>query len=67
MDYSAVQRRKDMIYLRPETNLETHEVVNQPPPFEDVNVFASDVALSEAVAREGAGAHMERLSQFGAR
>ncbi len=56
-----------MIYLKPETQLETHEVVNQPPPFEDVNIFTSDVALSEAVAREGAAAHMDRLSKFGAR
>lgn len=56
-----------MIYLRPETKLETHEVTNQPPPFEDVNIFTSDVALSEAVAREGGGAHVERLSKFGAR
>ncbi len=56
-----------MIYLKPETQLETHEVVNQPPPFEDVNIFTSDVALSEAVSREGAGGHMDRLSQFGAR
>ncbi len=56
-----------MIYLKPETQLETHDVVNQPPPFEDVNIFTSDVALSEAVAREGASTHMDRLADFGAR
>ena len=33
----------------------THEVFNQPPPFEDVNLYGSDAALKEAVAREGGG------------
>ena len=33
----------------------THEVFNQSPPFEDVNLFTSDRALMEAVSREGAG------------
>jgi putative acyl-CoA dehydrogenase len=28
--------------LRPTTHLETHDVVNQPPPFEDVNLFTAD-------------------------
>src|SRR5690242_1944639 len=53
--------------LRPETHLHTHDVFNQPPPFEDVNLFTSDVALQEAVARSGAGEHRERLAEFGAR
>jgi len=53
--------------LRPETHLETHDVFNQPPPFEDVNLFTSDVVLQEAVARAGGGAHRERLAAFGAR
>lgn len=30
------------------------EVLNQSPTFADVNLFTSDTALSEAVAREGA-------------
>jgi len=37
-----------------QSSLETHEVVNQSPPFENVNLFAADMALAEAVAREGA-------------
>lgn len=53
--------------LRPRTHLETHDVFNQPPPFEDVNLFTSDVALQEAAARAGAGEHCERLAAFGAR
>src|SRR5436305_7260145 len=53
--------------LRPETHLETHDVFNQPPPFENVNLFTSDVALQEAVIRTGAGEHRETLAAFGAR
>jgi len=44
----------------------THDVTNQPPPLEDVNLFLSDVALREAVAREGAEAAQARLEAFGA-
>lgn len=32
-----------------------HDVLNQPPPLVDYNPFATDRALREAVAREGAG------------
>jgi len=53
--------------LRPETHLETHDVTNQPPPFENVNLFTSDVALQEAVERAGAATHRERVAAFGAR
>jgi putative acyl-CoA dehydrogenase len=52
--------------LRPRTNLETHEVTNQPPPFEDVNLYSSDVALQNAVACAGAAEHGERFTGFGA-
>jgi putative acyl-CoA dehydrogenase len=45
---------------------ETHEVFNQSPPFEDVNLFAADAALTEAVAREGAGWAAESLDRLGA-
>ena len=43
----------------------THEVFNQPPPFEDVNLFTSDVALIDAVEREGGGAASGALGVFG--
>jgi putative acyl-CoA dehydrogenase len=56
-----------MSALRPRSQLETHDVSNQPPPFEDVNLFTSDVALQAAVAAAGGQAHAERLSAFGAR
>ena len=35
--------------------LRTHDVVNQVPPLQDTNVYLSNPALREAVAREGAG------------
>ena len=56
-----------MSALRPRNQLETHDVANQPPPFEDVNLFTSDVALQAAVAAAGGESHAERLSAFGAR
>jgi putative acyl-CoA dehydrogenase len=43
----------------------THEVLNQPPLFEDVDLYASDAALKEAVAREGGGHAVPALSAFG--
>jgi putative acyl-CoA dehydrogenase len=53
--------------FKPRVQLETHAVTNQPPPFEEVNLFVSDVALGEAVLRTGGGIHRERLTAFGAR
>ena len=35
------------------------------PPLEDINLFSSDVALQEAMTREGAGQSAKRLSGFG--
>src|SRR5947209_10207975 len=43
----------------------THTVFNQPPPFEDVNLFTSDRALAEALRREGAEWAEERARAFG--
>jgi putative acyl-CoA dehydrogenase len=43
----------------------THTVFNQPPPFEDVNLFTSDRALAEALRREGAAWAEERARAFG--
>ncbi|MGQ0672358.1 MAG: acyl-CoA dehydrogenase family protein [Hyphomicrobium sp.] len=36
-----------------------------PPPFEDVNLYSTDTALSETVEREGGGAAAKRLAGFG--
>jgi putative acyl-CoA dehydrogenase len=43
----------------------THEVFNQSPPFEDVDLFALDRPLAEAVAANGGGAAGKELSDFG--
>jgi putative acyl-CoA dehydrogenase len=53
--------------LRPITHLETHDVTNQPPPFENINLFTADKALQAAVVAAGGAAHFERLTMFGAR
>ncbi|NMG17647.1 isovaleryl-CoA dehydrogenase [Aromatoleum bremense] len=39
----------------------THEVFNQVPVLSDCNLFDTDIALREAVVREGAGWHAEAL------
>jgi putative acyl-CoA dehydrogenase len=56
-----------MSALRPRSQLGTHDVTNQPPPFEDINLFETDVALREAVSRSGCAGHQDRLHAFGAR
>ena len=43
----------------------THEVLNQSPPFVDVDLFALDTALTEAVAANGGAAAAKELSEFG--
>ena len=49
------------------TSFDTHEVINQPPAFENVNLFETDAALKDAVQREGGEAALSGLSAFGAR
>jgi len=56
-----------MSSIRPIVQLDTHEVLNQPPPLEDVNLFTGDRALADAVARAGGAQHIARLSALGAR
>lgn len=55
-----------MSAFRPRTVLETHDVTNQPPPFEGLNLFASDAVLEDTVVLAGGGEHAERLTAFGA-
>ena len=47
-------------------SFETHRVDNQPPPFEPRDLWTDDLALREAVAREGASAFASRLAAYGA-
>ncbi|OAF19944.1 acyl-CoA dehydrogenase family protein [Bradyrhizobium neotropicale] len=43
----------------------THEVFNQSPPFEDVDLFTADRPLVEAVKANGGAAAEQELSAFG--
>jgi len=47
------------------SRFDTHEVFNQSPPYENVDLFASDAPLQEAVAANGAAAEAAGLSAFG--
>jgi putative acyl-CoA dehydrogenase len=41
------------------------EILNQPPPLIDYNLFAKDRVLREAVAREGAGWACAEIEEYG--
>src|SRR6202162_2799013 len=43
----------------------THEVLNQSPPFEDVDLLAAGGPLAYAVAANGGAAAKKELSEFG--
>ncbi len=47
------------------SRFDTHEVFNQSPAFENVDLFASDLPLVEAVRANGGGGEMAALSAFG--
>src|SRR6201996_1272715 len=48
-----------------QTSFATHEVLNQSPPFADVDLFALDAALAEAVVANGGAGATRELSEFG--
>jgi putative acyl-CoA dehydrogenase len=52
--------------MRMVSKFATHEVFNQSPAFENINLFTSDAALGEAVERGDGGAAKGRLAAFGA-
>jgi putative acyl-CoA dehydrogenase len=47
------------------SRFDTHEVFNQSPPYENVDLFSSDLPLREAVAANGAVTEAEALAAFG--
>jgi putative acyl-CoA dehydrogenase len=47
------------------TAFATHEVLNQSPPFADVDLYALDAPLAEAVATNGGASAAKELSEFG--
>lgn len=56
-----------MSFPSPRSALRTHSVENQPPPLEGANAYLDDVALREAVAREGGQWAAGDLTELGAR
>jgi len=56
-----------MATFDPIADLDTHEVTNQPPPFEDIDLFATDRALADVVAKAGGAEHGDRLGRIGRR
>ncbi len=50
---------------KPIADLPTHEVVNMPPHMGDQDLFATDIALREGLAREGAGWAGDHVAAFG--
>lgn len=55
-----------MSHYRPRAELQTHEVANQPPPFENINLFDSDQALKAAVGTQIGTRHNAPLFDYGA-
>lgn len=47
------------------SRFETHEVFNQSPPYADVDLFGSDLALQQAAAANGASGEAVALVAFG--
>jgi putative acyl-CoA dehydrogenase len=47
------------------SRFETHEVFNQSPPYDNVDLFASDLPLMEAVRANGGAGERAPLSAFG--
>ena len=56
-----------MRHRKPLTELVTHEVTNQPPPFASVNLYDADSALRGAVQAGGGEVHHSRLADVGER
>ena len=47
------------------SRFDTHEVFNQSPPYENVDLFASDLPLQDAVKANGAASELSALAAFG--
>lgn len=47
--------------------MRTHEVLNQPPPLPDVDLYSTDPIIPHTVTREGAGWASSLLSEYGSR
>ena len=47
------------------SRFDTHEVFNQSPPYENVDLFSSDLPLQDAIKANGAAGAANSLSAFG--
>ena len=54
-----------MISQAPRSRFDTHEVFNQSPPYENIDLFESDTPLKDAVAANGGADDAAALSEFG--
>ena len=54
-----------MIFQAPRSLFDTHEVFNQSPPYEDIDLFESDRPLKDAVNANGGAEEGAALSEFG--
>ena len=54
-----------MIPFKPQKDLPTHEVLNMPPHLGDQDLWMSDPALRDGVAREGGSWAEEKLAKLG--
>src|ERR1044072_8836201 len=50
-----------------QAGFDTHDIFNQSPPYEDVDLFTSDRALRDAVQANGGGGEVAALCEFGRR
>jgi putative acyl-CoA dehydrogenase len=62
-DRAAVDQARQTAMTR--TSFATHDVFNQSPPFEDINLFTGDQPLVETVAAHGGATAEKELSEFG--
>jgi putative acyl-CoA dehydrogenase len=67
--YDALPKRLFAMENRqaPLSRFDTHDVFNQSPPYQDVDLFSSDRPLVEAVGANGAAGEAGALSAFGRR
>ena len=56
-----------MIPKAPRSRFDTHEIFNQSPPYENVDLFDSDTPLKDAVTANGGAEEGASLSEFGRR
>src|SRR5580698_10104588 len=64
IDSSAGDRETTMAHMTTASSA-THDVFNQSPPFEDVDLFTLDRPLKDAVAANGGASAEQKLSEFG--